>query len=168
MPITRLNYVEIFQRVLLFLLSHFHELRDKLNILGGSFIWISNLEVILYWSPWPSHWNVLIPGFTKICLLKKKKIVESIIIMMLCFIWVFQSKRANESQPLFKFGREVPLWGVRMCRADGRSDQKGSHWIFIYPLAGQGLITKGSGLHLLVYWIKTWNHIPNREQTLLN
>ena len=37
MPIIRLNFVEIFQRVLFFLLSHFHELRDKLNILGGSF-----------------------------------------------------------------------------------------------------------------------------------
>lgn len=109
--------MEIFQRILFFLLSHFHELRDKLNILRLVFFEISNLEVILYWSPWLRHWNVLIPGITKICLLKKKKVVESVMIMMLCFIWVFQSKTANESQPFSKFGREVPLWGVRMCRA---------------------------------------------------
>lgn len=40
--------------------------------------------------------------------------------------------------------------------------------VFIYPLDGQGLIAKGSGLLFLVCSIKTWNHIPNREPALLN
>lgn len=94
-------------------------------------------------SAWPNHLNVLIPSITKLCLLrrkrKKKKGIEFIIIMILCFLWVLWKRNSQWMDSSFR--RKNLLWGVEM-----------------YSVGWEIWSQRGRAGYMLTNWLgKTWS-----------